>query len=36
MPFIKSTFGHDVTLGHFAASRSREKPAGKPDQERPT
>lgn len=27
-PFIKSQFGHDVSPGHFAASKSREKPAG--------
>lgn len=27
LPFIKSHFGHDVTPGHFAASKSREKVA---------
>jgi hypothetical protein len=26
-PFIKTHFGHDVSPSHFAASKSREKPA---------
>ena len=29
-PFIRSQFGHDCRPGHFAASKSREKPAGEP------
>ena len=36
IPFLKSTFGHDVTPGHFAASKSREKPAGSLLKNRPT
>jgi hypothetical protein len=34
-PFIKTHFGHEVTPGHFAASKSREKVAGDPAQPTP-
>ena len=29
-PFIKMHFGHDITPGHFASAKSREKPPGVP------
>jgi hypothetical protein len=34
-PFIKTNYGHDVSPGHFAASKSREKSPGEPAQEAP-
>jgi hypothetical protein len=29
-PFIKTHLGHDITPGHFASAKSREKPSGGP------